>query len=120
MVKLKEVSSLPIEVHDPKAETEKVSTSVRLSEVFEVGLRLDASAFSIAARNAVAALKASGLALIPLYGESGISQEAPAAYRIRRVYVEANKGIPFLSSSEIISIRPRIEHFISKKLTPNI
>jgi type I restriction enzyme, S subunit len=120
MVKLKKASSLPVEVHDPKAEAEKVSTSVRLSEVFAAGLRLDASTFNVAARNAVAAVKASGLAVVPLYGPGGLSREAHNAFRFRRIYVSPEKGVPFLSSAEIISMRPRADRYISKKLTPNL
>ena len=51
---------------------EKLSTIIRLHEVFDAGVRLEASAFSIEAHNAVTALRNSGLQLVPLYGENGI------------------------------------------------
>src|SRR5919109_2212934 len=103
---------LPIEVHTPKTETERLGSSIRLSEVLDSGLRLDASAFGVAARNAVAALKASGLPLIPLYGPEGFSQEAHNAFRFKRIFVRSDHGVPFLSSAEINSMRPRASRFI--------
>jgi type I restriction enzyme S subunit len=93
---------------------------IRLSEVLTSGLRFEAAAFGIEARVAVAALQASGLPLIPFYGMDGLCKEVPNPYRFRRVYVEPNYGIPFLSSSDIISMRPEIQHYISRKLTKNI
>ncbi|MEB3125059.1 MAG: restriction endonuclease subunit S [Synechococcales bacterium] len=84
------------------------------------GVRLEASAFSIEAHNAVTALKNSGLQLIPLYGERGLCQEAHNAFRFKRVWVEPEYGEAFLSSSEIISLRPRIIGYLSRKLTQNL
>ena len=101
-------------------ESEKLSTTIKLSEVFEAGVRLEASAFSIEAHNAVTALENSGLQLIPLYGKDGLCQEAHNAFRFRRIYVNSEHGIPFLSSSEIISLRPRIENYLSRKHTKNL
>ncbi|MEH1882291.1 restriction endonuclease subunit S [Nostoc sp.] len=101
-------------------EFEKLSTTVRLSEVFNAGVRLEASAFSIEAHNAVTALENSGLQLMPLYGEAGLCQEAHNAFRFKRIYVSSKQGIPFLSSSEIISLRPRIDNYLSRKHTKNL
>lgn len=100
-------------------ESEKLSTTIKLSEVFAAGVRLEASAFSIEAHNAVTALINSGLPLIPLYGEGGLCQEAHNAFRFKRIYVNAEHGIPFLSSSDIISIRPKTDRFLSRKYTRN-
>lgn len=104
----------------PLDETDKLSTTIKLSEVINAGERLEASAFSIEAHNAVTALENSGLQLIPLYGEEGLCQEAHNAFRFKRIYVDAEYGIPFLSSSEIISLRPRINNYLSRKHTKNL
>jgi len=103
-----------------ETELEKFSTTVKLSEVFDAGVRLEASAFSIEARHVVTALENSGLQLIPLYGEGGLSQEAHNAFRFRRIYVSAEQGVPFLSSSEIISVQPRLAGYLSCKRTRNL
>ncbi|AFY72313.1 type I restriction modification DNA specificity protein [Synechococcus sp. PCC 7502] len=103
----------------PDDESEKLSTTIKLSEVFAAGVRLEASAFSIEAHNAVTALTNSGLPLIPLYGEGGLCQEAHNAFRFKRIYVNAEHGIPFLSSSDIISVRPKTDRFLSRKYTRN-
>jgi type I restriction enzyme, S subunit len=101
-------------------ESEKLSTTVRLSEVFAAGVRLEASSFNIETRNAIAQLRASDLDLIALYGEDGLCQEAHNAFRFKRIYVNPDKGISFLSSSDIISLRPEIDRFLSKKHTPRL
>lgn len=98
-------------------EPEKLSTTIRLSEVIDAGVRLEASAFSIGAHNAVAALQNSGLPLIRLYGEGGLCQEAHNAFRFKRIYVDSENGVPFLSSSDIISLRPKAERYLSRKHT---
>jgi len=98
-------------------ESEKLSTTIKLSEVLDAGERLEASAFSIEAHNAVTALENSGLQLIPLYGEEGLCQEAHNAFRFKRIYVESEQGIPFLSSSDIISLRPETDRYLSRKYT---
>jgi type I restriction enzyme S subunit len=41
---------------------------------------------------------------------------AAKVVRFRRVYVDAEHGVPFLSSSDIISMRPEITNYLSKKL----
>ena len=104
----------------PDDESEKLSTTIRLSEVFAAGVRLEASAFSIEAHNAVTALTNSGLPLIPLYGESGLCQKALDGFRFKRIYVNSEHGFPFLSGSEIISLRPRVEKYLSCKQTKGL
>jgi type I restriction enzyme S subunit len=101
-------------------ESEKLSTTIRLSEVVDAGVRLEASAYSIEAHNAVTVLKNSGLQLIPLYGEGGLCQGGYYPHRFKRIYVIPDKGIPFLSSSEIISLRPTTARFVSRKHTLNL
>ena len=99
---------------------EKLSTIIRLHEVFDAGVRLEASAFSIEAHNAVTALRNSGLQLVPLYGENGLCREAHNAFRFKRIYVSPKQGIPFLSSSDIINLKPQIENYLSRNHTKNI
>ncbi|MBW4635540.1 MAG: restriction endonuclease subunit S [Iphinoe sp. HA4291-MV1] len=101
-------------------ESEKLSTTIRLSEIFDAGVRLEASAFSIEAHNAVTALENSSLQLMPLYGKAGLCRGGYYPHRFKRIYVSPEKGIPFLSSSEIISLRPTTDRFISKKYTLNL
>jgi len=96
----------------------RFSTSVRLSEVTEEGVRFEAGAFNIEARRAVQQMRAAGFTLLPLYGKSdGLCPEASNAFRFARVYVLPEHGIPFLSSSDIISARPEIDRYLSRKLT---
>lgn len=101
-------------------ESEKLSTTIRLSEVFDAGVRLEASAFSVEAHNAVTALENSGLQLMPLYGEGGLCQGGYYPHRFKQIYVTSDNGVPFLSSSEIISLRPTTARFVSKKHTPKL
>lgn len=106
--------SLPLE-DVPERE---LTSSVRLAEVLNAGLRLEASTFNIEARKIVEELKASGLPLTALFGDSGLCQRAHNAFRFKRIWVDKNHGFPFLSSSDIISMRPRPKGYLSNKLTP--
>lgn len=108
----------PARTTSPTPQT--LSTPIRLSEALSAGLRLEAGAFGIEARRAVAALKASGLQLMPLYGQGGFCKEAHNAFRFRRIYVDAAHGVPFLSSSDIISMHPEIQNYLSRKLTKKL
>lgn len=101
-------------------ESEKLSTTIKLSEVMDAGVRLEASAFSIKAHNAITALENSDLPLLSLYGEGGLCQKAHNAFRFKRIYVNSDKGVPFLSSSDIISLRPKIDKYLSCKHTKNL
>ncbi|MDJ1169749.1 restriction endonuclease subunit S [Roseofilum sp. BLCC_M154] len=104
----------------PTTEPDKLSTTVSLKEVFDAGVRLEGSCFNIEARNAVAQLRASDFPLISLYGENALCQEAHNAFRFKRIYVSPERGVPFLSSSDIISLRPKIENFLSRKQTSRL
>lgn len=106
-------------ISPPAEEVEKLSTTIKLSEVLNAGNRLEASAFSIEAHNAVTALNNSGLQLIPLYGAEGLCQNIFYPTRFKRNYVTEEYGIPFLSSSEIISLYPSTDNFLSRKHTKN-
>jgi type I restriction enzyme, S subunit len=101
-------------------EFEKLSTTIKLSDIFNAGLRLEASAFSTEARNAVTALETSGLKLTQVYGVNGLCQGGYYPHRFKRLYVSPEKGIPFLSSSEIISIRPDTNNFVSRNYTSKL
>jgi type I restriction enzyme, S subunit len=101
----------------PPDEVEKLSTTIKLSEILNAGVRLEASAFSIEARNAVTVLGNSGLLLTRICGANGLCQSSYYPHRFKRIYVSAEKGVPFLSSSEIISLRPRTNNFVSKNYT---
>lgn len=108
---------LPADGHQ---EREGLSTRIRLSEVLAAGFRLEASAFNIEARKAVEQLRYSGLQLQPLYGEEGLCKFAHNAFRFKRYYVDAGHGVPFLSSSDIISMRPEPKGYLSRKLTKRL
>jgi type I restriction enzyme, S subunit len=97
------------------ASLRKFSTSIKLSEVIQEGVRFEAGAFNIEARHAVEQMRAARLSLIPLYGNSGLATFASKPTRFPRVYVDASHGTPFLSSSDIISMRPEVENFLSLK-----
>jgi len=88
--------------------------------MMEEGLRFEAGAYNIEARHAIQQMRAAGLALLPLYGDNGLCHEAHNAFRFVRVWVSKEHGYPFLSSADIISMRPDIEYYLSKKLTPRL
>lgn len=98
----------------------KFSTSIKLSEVMKEGPRFEAGAFNIEARHAVETMRAAGHALVALYGKLGLATFANKPTRFHRVYVDADHGTPFLSSSDIISMRPEIENYLSRKLTSHL
>ena len=106
--------------HQPRWERQDLSDSVALSEVIDAGLRFEASTFNIAARNAREKLARCGYALQPLFGSGGLATEAHNAFRFRRIFVTENHGVPFLPSSEINSVRPRVQRWLSKKLTQRL
>ena len=106
--------------HQPRWERQGLSDSVTLSEVIDAGLRFEASTFNIAARNVRDKLARCGYALQPLSGSGGLASEAHNAFRFRRIFVTENHGVPFLPSSEINSVRPRVERWISRKLTQRL
>ncbi len=102
-------------------ELRRLTAIVSLKEVAEAKFRFEASAFNIEARQALRELQQSGLELRPLFGpDNALSNEAHNAFRFARHFVEPDRGVPFISSSEINSLRPRIENYISKKLTKKL
>lgn len=96
------------------------SVGVRLSEVLGANLRLEASAYALEARQAVSELQACLHPLKALLGEEGVCHEAHNGTRFPRVYVGEANGVPFLSSSDIIGLRPERGNYLSRKHTPKL
>lgn len=112
-------AALPLDIVPfvPEIDSDELETEIGLSEVLNAGVRLEASAFDIEAHNAMTVLETSGLPLIQLYGAEGLCQEAHNAFRFKRIYVSPEQGVPFITSSEIISFKPRYAGFLSRKFT---
>jgi len=87
------------------------SVGVQLGEVMGAGLRLEASAYALDARKAVAELQACPFPIKALLGDAGMCHKAFNAFRFARMYVGRDKGIPFLS----IGFRPERGKFLSLK-----
>lgn len=102
-----------------KAHLASRSVGVRLSDVMSGGIRLEASAYALEARQAVAELQACPYPLKAVLGEAGICAKANNAFRFARMYVAPDKGVPFLSSSDIIGLRPERGNYLSVK-TPRL
>lgn len=102
---------------DVKLEERKLTTTVSLSEVMRASFRLEASAYNPEAREAVARVKSFSNGYQPILGEDGLANECSIPNRLKRIYVEEAHGIPFLSSSDIIDLKPEPENFVSRKLT---
>lgn len=98
--------------------------TVPLSDIFGAGLRLDAAAHSIEAREARGELAAGPYPLIPILssspGGAALGTFATNGRRFSRTYVEEPFGVPFLSSADIIAIAPPRDAFISRALTPHL
>lgn len=103
----------------PLAPEEKHSSTVRLTEILASKSRMEAAAYALDRRNAVAAVRASGAAL-PLYGPGGLAREAHNAFRFKRIYVAPEHGVPFLSSSDIVALRPAPTNYLSRAHTKRI
>ena len=95
------------------------SVGVRLTEVMAAGIRLEASAYALEARQAVAELQACAHPLKAVLGKDGVCPDANNAFRFARMYVAPEKGAPFLSSSDIIGLRPERGNYLSLK-TPRL
>jgi len=88
-------------------------TDISTSDVIVRGKRLDASNYEIQAERAKKLLHDSNLELVPLTGKNGYVQDAFFPGRFKRHY--ANKGIPFLGSSEILQTNPTPIKFLSNE-----
>lgn len=95
-----------------------LSTTVSLKEIVGNSIRLEASSYSIDVRKALSELHKSKLALVHLYGDMCPSCSEPI--RMKRHYVDEAHGIPFFTSSDIISLKPEARNFISKKITKRL
>ncbi len=111
-----------------EAEVEQITdvirhTTIQFSELDKTEIRLDA-VFNIEtpadSYSAATSLRDSGLQLISLYGREGLCQEAFYPSQIKTAYVRSRNGIPFLSSSEITSLQPKIDNFLSQEYTQNL
>src|SRR5260370_19831512 len=117
MVEARKVKNGP---SHPAEVLHRSSSGVLLKEILANDCRLEADAFGIEARTAVEAMQQRGLSLVPLYGEHGFCSEVPKPVRLRRIYVQESHGLRFLSSSDIINMRPKPETFVSRKLTKKL
>ncbi len=98
-----------------KAHLASRSVGVRLAEVLSAGMRFEASAYALEARQVIAELQASRHPIKTVIGENGICEKANNAFRFARMYVAPGKGVPFLSSSDIIGLRPERGNYLSLK-----
>lgn len=87
--------------------------TVSLGEVFAAGMRFEAATFGLDARRALAELNVTGLPLVPIVGNGGLCREAHNAFRFKRPYVREGFGVPFLSSADIIGLRPERGKYIN-------
>ncbi|WP_374409302.1 hypothetical protein [Hydrogenophaga sp.] len=78
-------------------------------------MRFEASAYALEARQVIAELQASRHPIKTVIGENGICEKANNAFRFARMYVAPGKGVPFLSSSDIIGLRPERGNYLSLK-----
>jgi len=92
------------------------STSIKLSDVLRSNGRLEASAFNVETRIAVDELRGARLHLRPLT-DSQYCTRAHNAFRFKRVFVSSERGVPFLSSSDIIKLRHKPRHYLSRSHT---
>ena len=104
----------------PKTKAATIGGAVKLSEIFDAGIRFEAAGFHLKAREARQKLLEAEFDVQPLGGVDGLATEAHNAFRFKRHYVAREHGVPFLTSSDIISLRPGGEKFLSKKLTPKL
>jgi type I restriction enzyme S subunit len=88
-------------------------TTVTSGEVSEAKFQLKASSFNVAAKKAKADLANCKYELYPMVGEDGFA----TAYRpgiVKRIFVEKGFGIPMFTPSEITTINPKPEKYLSK------
>lgn len=103
-----------------KAHLASRSVGVRLTEVMGVGIRLETSSYALEARQGVAELQACPHPLKAVLGKDGVCQEAHNAFRFARIFVKPENGVPFLSSSDIIGLRPERGRYLSRKHTKRL
>ncbi|GGG37492.1 type I restriction-modification system restriction endonuclease DNA specificity subunit HsdS [Dokdonia pacifica] len=91
-------------------------TSVSLTEVFANKLRLEASAFSIEARNAIEKLQRCKNGVSNLYPNPDFVVDAFHAPRFKRNYIKSTvpNSVGFLGSAEMLNIKPKAIKFLPK------
>lgn len=84
-------------------------SSTQIEDVLKSNYRLEASFFSLEAKQAREILNQCNCKLIPIFSSTGDSlyDIAIDGYRFARKYVKPNDGIAFLGGSEILNINPR-------------
>jgi hypothetical protein len=75
------------------------------------GQRLDASYFNPAVAHALETLRRSGLVLRPL---GDITERVFIPPRFKRIYVDADHGIPFLQGSHVVHFQPADIKYLSR------
>jgi type I restriction enzyme S subunit len=101
-----------------KFEAEGHAVTVSIAEIFKAGLRFEASAFGIERREAIEALQASEWKLQALCPDLCPLVDKPV--RFTRVYVGKTHGVPFMTSSGIINLRPQAEKYLSYKVAKQV
>lgn len=99
----------------------KKSVSIPFSEVARNNLRFEAASYNIEGRALFSILQSCPYTLIPLLNaDRGLCKSAHNAFRFKRVFVDEEHGVPFLTSSNIIELNPKPDCFLSKKQTRNL
>ncbi len=88
-------------------------STVRLAEVFERRLRLEASVFGVDGKHAREVLKNCKWKITELWSKSGLVEDVYYPGRFKRIYVDKNNGLPFYLPSQINEIYPKPSKFIS-------
>jgi len=88
---------------------------VTLNELFDNGLRMEASVFDIDGKHARDILNCCEWPLIPLCGTQGMATNSFYPGRFKRFYCDSNSpnAVGFLGSSEMLDIHPMPVKFIS-------
>ena len=118
-----EMSSSTLEDDIEQSETLIRHGIVKLKDLYQTEFRLDAE-FNIETKfgdNSLQNLENNGLENKSLCGENSFCKEAFYSSRLKRVYVKKYEyGVPFLSSSDIISFRPETNRYLSRKNTSDL
>ncbi len=88
-------------------------SSIKLSEIYNKKLRLEASVYGIDGKHARELINNCRWPSKKLYSSSGFISEAVYPTRFKRIYVHKEVGIPLLLPSQINEIDPKPTKFIS-------
>lgn len=91
--------------------------SISIRKIIKNSYRLDVSAYSIEAMNALLKINQSKYGYIRL---SEILEDAFVGNRFKRIYTPYSKGIPFFLPSDIENVFPKPSKFISEKTEADI